>query len=147
MSRDDEGRQMMETTRNNLERLQDLRVSEPVYHHKEWRVPEREEEPPQRHKLDTDPNAALTARINYLEGKLAETLPAIATFMENVDKTWREQKQRAETAERRLAETEKRLSDMQRSGALDIRGVELAWQSDLLSLRQERHKEPAHDAQ
>ena len=83
------------------------------------------------------------ARVDYLESKMAEVLPAIDKFMQNVNRSWTDLKQRAETAERQLAEIDKRIGDLhqrlnevQRSVALDIRGVELSWQSDLLSLRQ-----------
>lgn len=143
---DEERRSIMEMSRANVERLKDMEVSEPIYT-KQWTRRPEPEEPPRQPKLDTNITAHVEARCEYLESKLAEILPAIATFMENTAKEWNAIKARAETAEKRLVETEKKLADMQRTHALDLRSVELASQSDLLSLRQERlpgkRKEPA----
>ena len=103
-------------------------MSEPVVT-KEWhRVPEPEPEP-RRRKLDTEP--VYIARIDYLEGKLAEVLPAIDTMFQNINESWLDLKKRAETAEKQLVEVNKRLADLQSTHELDIRDVKL-------SIREER---------
>ena len=138
---DEERAQIMRESRDNLEKT--FRVSEPT-ETKGWELPPREEEPePKPRKLDLNPNADLEQTVQFLTNQLASILPALDTWMQNVNKSWSELKQRAETAEKANAETakaieelQKRLSEVSRSVALDIRGVELSWQSDLLSLRQ-----------
>ena len=99
---DEEREQIMETSRDNLERLQDLRISEPVFT-KEWQLPEPEPEPKPR-KLDTNPNAHLEQQVQRLAQTLAEILPSLEVWMNNVNRSWAELKQRNEQLEKQLEE-------------------------------------------